>query len=48
MDWYDGSAAVGVAKKVVAAPDPCDLEACLPQGGNDFSPVIRGRRVTPR
>lgn len=38
MDWYDSPAAVGVAQKVVAALDPCGLEACLPQGGNDLSP----------
>jgi hypothetical protein len=32
------SAAVGMAKEVVAALDPCDLETRLPQGGDDLSP----------
>jgi hypothetical protein len=37
MDGYDRCAAVRMAQEVVAALDPCDLEARLPQGGNDLS-----------
>jgi hypothetical protein len=38
MDGDHGSAAVGVAQEIVAALNPGDLEACLPQDGDDLSP----------
>jgi hypothetical protein len=38
MDRDNSSPAVGMAQEVVATLAPCDLEARLPQGGNDLSP----------
>jgi hypothetical protein len=43
----NSSATVRMTKKVVAALGSRDLKSGLPQGRDDLSPVIRGRRVTP-
>ena len=48
VDGYNRSAAVGVTKEGMAALDSGAVESDPPQGGDHLSPVIRGRRLTPR
>jgi hypothetical protein len=49
-DWHNGSSAIRVPEKVVAAFDPGNLESGLPQGGDHFpsGDPRKARQVTLR